>query len=53
MLLYVVKFNGEKGIVQFIYTPGINWWTLTLKKLARSVRLKLYDVYLTVEFDAV
>jgi len=32
---------------------GINWWTLTFNKLARSVHLKLYDVYFTVEPDAV
>ena len=32
---------------------GINWLTLTFKKLARSVHLKLYDVYFTFEFDAV
>ena len=27
---------------------GINWWTL---EVARSVHLKMYDFYFTVEFE--
>ena len=31
----------------------INYKTLTFKTLARSINLKLYDVYFNVDFDAV